>query len=503
MNIAIPATQSPARYLYTAEQVRELDRRIIAGGVPGIELMKRAGRAAFRWLTDSFECIPQITVYVGAGNNAGDGYIVAALAAARNIPVVVIQVGDAKKLAGSAKKAWQHALQEGVKMQPLAELPVNGIIVDALLGTGLTGNVKEAYRSAIAQINSTGLPIMALDLPSGLCANTGAELGLCVKASMTMTFIAYKRGLLTGRGPACTGVLCCDNLNAAESVFTDIVAEVETWPLDEMRAWLPARRPDAHKGDFGHVMIIGGDTGCGGAALMAAEAAARGGAGLVSLATRPEHITASLSRCPEVMVCGVATGQALEPWLTRPTVLVVGPGLGQAAWGEQMLQQALKTGLPLVLDADALNLMSRPEFLQHCPKRDNWLLTPHPGEAARLLQSTSVKIQQDRFSAIKQLQATFGGAIILKGAGSIITGPHHLPLNLLRTGNPGMASGGMGDVLSGLLGALLAQGLNVTQAANLGASLHAAAADLAVKEFGERSLLATDLLPFMGTLLHE
>lgn len=500
MTIASPTDQTSALNLYTAEQVREMDRQIMAEGVPGILLMKRAGRAAFHWLLGAFSDISQLTVYVGAGNNAGDGYIVAALAAARNIPVVIIQVGNESALSGDAKKAWLLAREEGVEMQAFDAAPTEGVIVDALLGIGVKGDVRGVCLRAIEQINNTNLQVLALDLPSGLCANTGAELGLCVQATMTMTFIAYKRGLFTGRGPTCAGELRCDDLKVAKAII-EKTSEVEALPLSEMLAWLPMRQKDAHKGDFGHVMIIGGDTGCGGAALMAAEAAARSGAGLVSLATRPEHVGASLTRCPEIMVCGVATGQELEPWLVRPTVLVVGPGLGQSAWGEQMLQLALKTGLPLILDADALNLMAKGKLLPRNNHRPNWLLTPHPGEAARLVKTSVVDIQRDRFAAVKQLQANFGGAVILKGVGSLVAGSQGAPINLIQAGNPGMASGGMGDVLSGLLGALVAQGLTVTQAANLGASLHATAADMAVEEMGQQSLLATDLLPFIGELL--
>lgn len=500
MTIASPLHQDSAHNLYTAEQVREMDQQIIAGGVPGILLMKRAGRAAFHWLLNAFNNIPQLTVYVGAGNNAGDGYIVAALAAARKIPVVVIQVGNENALSGDAKKAWLLAQKEGVKMQAFDATPTKGVIVDALLGIGVKGNVRGVYLHAIEQINNANLQVLALDLPSGLCADTGAELGLCVQATMTMTFIAYKRGLFTGRGPACTGQLRCDDLGATQAI-TNKEAEVQTLPLNEMLSWLPKRQKDAHKGDFGHVMIIGGDTGCGGAALMAAETAARSGAGLVSLATRPEHVGASLTRCPEIMVCGVDTGQELEPWLVRPTVLVIGPGLGQSAWGEQMLQCALKTGLPLILDADALNLMAKGKLLPRNNHRANWLLTPHPGEAARLMETSVAEIQCNRFAAVRQLQANFGGAVILKGVGSLVTGVQGAPITLIQAGNPGMASGGMGDVLSGLLGALVAQGVEVAQAANLGANLHATAADMAAEQMGQRSLLATDLLPFIGEWL--
>lgn len=497
----LTSTDAPdfPRALYTAEQTRQLDRRAIDSGISGIQLMKRAGRAAFEQLLQHFPGPSVITVYCGAGNNAGDGYVIAALAAQRRIPVRLMAVGDPQKLTGEAAQARDYAYQEGVQAEALKAPPAEGVIVDALLGTGIRGEVRPAYAEAIDQINQTGLPVLAVDIPSGLDADTGAVLGVAVRASLTVTFIGVKRGLLSGRGPALCGELVFAGLGIPESVYAQVPGECRRLVLAEALAALPARAVDAHKGDFGHVMIIGGDKGYGGAAIMAAEAAARTGAGLVSLATRPEHVAPALTRRPEIMVCGVTSGQELEPWLARPTVLVVGPGLGQSPWSEQMLQQALQSGLPVVLDADALNLLAaqRPSVAE---ARNNWILTPHPGEAARLLDSVTDQVQQDRFAAVAALQKRFGGAIILKGAGSLVATPDGLT-GLVTAGNPGMASGGMGDVLSGILGGLLAQGLSVSRAAELGAELHAEAADLAVGDWGERSLLATDLIPAVCQLL--
>jgi NAD(P)H-hydrate epimerase len=477
--------------LYTAAEVRALDKAAIAGGIPGIRLMKRAGRAVFALLLRHFPSPEMITVYCGAGNNAGDGYVLAGLAAQRRLPVQVVQVGSPEKLTGDALLAFAFAEQEGVVMRPFdAAMPAEGVIVDALLGIGLNGDVRGQYVEAIEQINRSDLPVLAVDIPSGLNADTGAVQGVAVQAALTITFIGIKRGLLTGRGPAFTGELVCTNLEVPESAFEKVPHSLERLDLVAMLAALPERAADAHKGDFGHVMIIGGDIGYGGAALMAAEAAARTGAGLVSIATRPEHIPAILARRPEVMACGVTSGQELEPWLARPTVLVVGPGLGRSPWSEQMLQQAANSGLPMVLDADALNILAAGRVLPGNPQRDNWVLTPHPGEAARLLDSNTSDIQADRFRAAQSLQQRFGGAVILKGAGSLVASDRRL--GLVTQGNPGMASGGMGDVLSGILGGLLAQGLDLVSAAELGAD-----------EVGQRSLLATDLMPCLCQLLSD
>ncbi|RYD95111.1 MAG: NAD(P)H-hydrate dehydratase [Sphingobacteriales bacterium] len=457
---------APTCLLYSTAQVYAIDAAAIASGIPGIQLMKRAGRAAFELLTERFPKPELITVYCGAGKNGGDGYVLAALAAQRMIPVQIIQLTPANKLTGEALAAYEFAVQERVTITAFAqaEAPACGVVVDALLGIGLQGDVRQEFAQAIAQINASGLPVLAIDIPSGLNGDTGAVQGAAVKASLTITYIGVKRGLLTGSGPAVCGEIILSDLQIPSEIYAHQIASVERLQLNDLLSWLAPRKAESHKGDFGHVMIIGGDTGYGGAALMAAEAAARAGAGLVSVATRPEHVSAILSRRPEIMAIGVVSGQELEPFLTRPTVLVVGPGLGRSPWSEQMLQQAAKSGLPMVVDADALNIIAEGRVLPNITSRNNWLLTPHPGEAARLLGVSNHDIQATRFESIETIQKKFGGAVILKGAGSLVAGESGIT-GVVTDGNPGMATGGMGDVLSGILGALIAQGLTVEQAA--------------------------------------
>lgn len=491
-------------FLYTASEVYALDAAAITGGIPSIQLMKRAGRAAFELLIERYPAPELISVYCGAGKNGGDGYVLAALAAQRKLPVQVIQLTAAEKLAGEARQAHDFAVQESVSIVPFAQAtaPATGVIVDALLGIGLRAAPAGEFAAAIEQINSAGLPVLALDIPSGLNADTGAVAGAVVQAQITIPYIALKRGLLTGRGPAVCGELVLANLDIPAAIYDKVTPSVERLSLGELLPLLAPRAADAHKGDFGHVMVIGGDTGYGGAALMAAEAAARTGAGKVSLATRPEHVPAILARRPEIMACGVVSGQELEPLLARPTLLVVGPGLGRTPWSEQMLQQAIKSGLPLVLDADALNILAEGRVVpvvghqQHSP----WLLTPHPAEAARLLGITTAEVQADRFAAVRAISARYNASVILKGAGSLVASSHGL-IGVVTDGNPGMATGGMGDVLSGIVGGLVAQGLSAHDAARLGAVVHACAADLAAADVGQRSLLATDLIPYLGQLL--
>lgn len=484
--------------LYTAAEASALDAAASASGIPSLQLMKRAGRAAFALLLERFPAPELVTIYCGAGHNGGDGYVLAGLLAQRLLPVEVIQLAPVDKLKPDTRSAYDFAAQAGVVMRPFApdQAPSVGVLVDALVGIGLSGVLKPDLAAAAQQINQSGLPVLALDIPSGLNADTGSAQGDTVRAGLTLTFIGIKRGLVTGRGPALSGELILDTLALPDAIFSAQPASAARLELEQLSPWLASRASDAHKGDFGHVMLIGGDTGYGGALIMAAEAAARSGAGLVSVATRPEHVAAVLARRPEVMAYGVVSGQELEPLLARPTVLVVGPGLGQSPWSEQMLQQAVKSGLPLVLDADALNILAAGRVIPPSLIGADWLLTPHPAEAARLLGCTTAEVQADRFAAVQALQARYQATVILKGAGTLVASAA-TPIGVVTAGNPGMASGGMGDVLSGILGSLVAQGLPVAEAAQLGALVHAQAADLAVDEFGERGLLATDIIPFL------
>jgi ADP-dependent NAD(P)H-hydrate dehydratase / NAD(P)H-hydrate epimerase len=282
---------------------------------------------------------------------------------------------------------------------------------------------------------------------------------------------------------------------------------------DDLRPLLQPRQRDSHKGDYGHVLVIGGDEGFGGAALLAGEAALRCGTGLCSVATHPAHASVLLAKRPELMVKAIADISALLPLLERATVLVLGPGLGQSAWSRACVQTALPwamaKGLPIVLDADGLNLLAQGELLITQAFYEQWLLTPHPGEAARLLGVAREQIQADREFAGRQLQQRYGGAVILKGAGSLVVtqrDPHQSPpvqtVECCQHGNPGMASGGMGDVLSGVCGALLAQGFDLSTSARLAMCVHSKAADLAAAEGGERGLLASDLFPFLRGLMN-
>lgn len=486
------------RPLYRAEQVRELDRRTIASGIAGFALMQRAAAAAWQRLRQTWPEVRTISVLCGGGNNGGDGHVLAAMAAAEGVTVQRVLLTPLERLSGDAQKAAEMATAAGVdSVAWSSELELSGeVLVDAMLGTGLAGPVRGEVAEAIKALNHRarhgGRPVLAIDIPSGLAADSGAELGCAVRATLTVTFIGDKLGLHTGKGPARTGKLYFHPLDAAPELAPELAHDMlpAAWLLNHalIGEVLPPRERDAHKGDMGHVLIVGGAPGFGGAALLAAESCARLGAGRISLATAPEHVTASLVRCPEVMVHGVTSPAQIEALMQQADVLVVGPGLGQGSWGQAMLQRVLAFSGPLVLDADGLNLLAE-RFSSI--RRDGWILTPHPGEAARLLNTSVAEVETDRPGAALALRERFGGVAVLKGAGSLVAGPAGLAV--CPYGNPGMASGGMGDVLSGMLAALVSQGLGLELAARVAVMVHAQAADSAASLAGERGLLASDL----------
>lgn len=487
--------------LYTVAQCRELDSRAIASGIDGYTLMCRAGQTALQVLLRQWGMPQHIHILCGTGNNGGDGLVVARLAKARNLTVSVYLLGNRSKIKGEAARALEDAEAAGVTIQAFDKnfALVDGVVVDALFGIGLNRPLDETAKAAVEWVNQARLPVLALDIPSGLCGDTGQILGDAIYADKTVSFIGAKRGLFTADGVSVSGMVLLDDLDVPSEIISQVGQSIAHRTFHELLTYLPARSRNAHKGKFGHVLIVGGNTGMGGAAIIAAEAAARSGAGLVSLATRPEHVNAMLARQPEVMAHGVVSGQELDPLLESPDVIVIGPGLGQTPWSEQMLQKVLATNKPVVIDADALNLLSNARLM---PKtlRDNWVLTPHPGEAARLLAITNNEINQDRFAAVERLQKQLGGTVVLKGAGSLIR--TQTQTSLCSYGNPGMSSGGMGDLLSGIIGGLLAQKLPAYHAVPLAVALHAKAADLAAAEFGEHGLQATDLITPLRYLLN-
>lgn len=480
-------TETDHRYaLYTVEQVRALDRHVIdVLGIPGFELMRRAAAAGLASLRRHWPQARRLAVWCGPGNNGGDGYLLGALAKEAGLQAELIALsGQATGDALQARTAFEFAGGRVHLFDPAAPWPDIDVHVDALYGSGLNRAPEAPVAALIERINAGGKPVLALDVPSGLDAERGTCPGATVRASVTVCFIAAKRGLYTGVASDYVGELELDTLQLPTSLWQAQPADGELLQPTS----LPPRPRVAHKGDHGHLLVVGGDHGMGGAIRLCGEAALRAGAGLVSVATRDVHVVALNAGCPELMARGVDGPQAIAPLIERADVLAVGPGLGQGAWGHALWLTALDSDRPLVLDADGLNLLARE------PRRFDRaaVLTPHPGEAARLLGVDIATVQADRFASARELARRHGAVVVLKGAGSLIAHPDGR-LAACPWGNPGMAVAGMGDVLTGVIAGLLAQGATAWEAACLGVGLHARAGDAAA-EAGERGLLASDLL---------
>ncbi len=481
--------------LYTAQQVRELERLLIEDkGVAATTLMERAGACVFDILRARYPEASRLCILCGGGNNGGDGYVAARLAKEYGLDVRLLSVAKPQSLNGDEVRRCAKAFEEvGAieDIQEVAPLIEAHVIVDALLGTGLNRQVEGVLAALVHHINGTGTPVLSVDVPSGLDADTGACMGVAVEADATVTFIGLKRGMFTGYGPALCGEVFFRDLGA----YADVNTPTHLIAHSVIGESLPVRPRDHHKGDHGHVLIIGGDHGYAGAAILAGTAAVRAGAGLTSIASRNEHAqTVALNR-PELMTVPATSSRDLTAVLSRVNVVAIGPGLGQTHWAMELLAKVLQSRLTLVVDADALNLLATEP--QH---RGNWILTPHPGEAARLLGVSTKAVQANRFAAVTALQEKFGGSIVLKGPGSLITsGDDQIYLN--PSGNPGMASGGMGDVLTGVIAGFVAQGMTLHQAAVTGTYLHGHAADICARK-GERGMLAGDLFPVIRSLVN-
>lgn len=488
-------------YLYSTAQLRDLEAYSIEHAIQSAwEMMNSAAAAAFLHLRRKWPDARRLLIFCGGGNNAGDGYLLARIAKQAGLEVQVCYVRDPETLIHDARRAAQAAVAAGVELIPyfsLFTIPNADVIVDALLGIGLEGDVRPPFSEVITKLHALPTPILALDIPSGLNADTGAVQGLALKADLTVTFVGLKTGLLTGAAPEYVGEWVCADLDLPESVFETVVPIAKVLQYEEIMTFLPRRQRSSHKGCYGHVLVIGGDYGMGGAVRMAAEAAMRVGSGLVSVATRPEHVSVVNASRPEIMCHQVSHVDDLEPLLDRATVIVIGPGLGQSEWAKELMRRVLQTEQPKVLDADCLNLLA------FAPQRSqDWVLTPHPGEAARLLGTSIENVQSNRYQTAKALQRQYGGVVVLKGVGTLVQAEDPLS-SVCPCGNPGMASGGMGDILSGVIGGLIAQGLSIKNAAEAGVFVHAKAADLAALQGGERGLLATDLLNHLRQLVNH
>ncbi|MGI9205521.1 MAG: NAD(P)H-hydrate dehydratase [Woeseiaceae bacterium] len=476
--------------IYSVASVRNMDRTAINdAGIAGYTLMNRAGLFAFEAAASAYPQARRWQVICGGGNNGGDGYVVARLAAEKGITVSAVALSPPASLRGDAATAYaDFTALGGVTVGFEDKLDAESeLLVDGLLGSGLERELQGAYAQVVDAMNAHNAPVLALDIPTGLHADTGRALGRAVSADITVTFVGLKAGLFLHDGPDYVGSLMYSGLAIPDDCRAGEVPVLRRIDSAVIRQALPVRPRTAHKGDFGRVLIVGGAPGMPGAVRICGEAALRAGAGAVTIATHPTHSAVVPASRPELMCSGVATASDLEPLLENADVVAIGPGLGTDDWSQGLFAAAAGCGRPQVVDADALNLLaSDPRVCEQA------ILTPHPGEAGRLLGKTAAGIQADRPAALLNLAARYGSTVVLKGAGSLVSSGTGIPW-LCCAGNPGMAAPGMGDALTGIIVSLLAQGLTAEMASVVGVQVHAEAGDAAAAA-GERGLLASDLV---------
>ncbi|MBO67684.1 MAG: bifunctional ADP-dependent NAD(P)H-hydrate dehydratase/NAD(P)H-hydrate epimerase [Acidiferrobacteraceae bacterium] len=481
--------------LYTADQSKIIEKRALCNQSMGSSsLMSLAGQAAFSLLSDTWPNATSILVVCGSGNNGGDAWTVASIAKKAGLDVRLMELARPKST--DAKLAAEAGYAIGLR--PISFKADNlgnpDVIVDGILGIGLKGTPNDDVLASIRAINDTNKPVLALDIPSGLNPDTGDVEIDAIRASTTITFICCNPGLVTGKGPKYTGNIEFDDLGVGDTVFRGIQPIAKYVSGSNSQLLINGIPAPAHKGEAGRLLIIGGNITMGGSVRLAGEAALRTGAGLVTIGTRQANVASIHASCPELLAYSVEEGFNAAGLLNKFSHIVFGPGLGTDAWARWLFDNVIELESPIVIDADGLNLLA--EYPRHNP---HWILTPHPGEAARLLRKTAKEIQRDRLQASFDIQSLYGGICILKGAGTIvrISGEN---VFICNTGNSGMATAGTGDILSGVIGSLLAQGLSNEEAACCGVWLHGTAGDRAAAD-GQRGMIARDLLPALRQLV--
>ena len=488
--------------LLPSPEIKFLEQRVCEKDQISLyQLMQRAGQAVFDTARERFPDAQNWLVLIGSGNNAGDGLEIARLAHEAGLNVDVRSVKQNAQFKAEAAEAFALFSEAGLTLSQFDEqaLTHKDLVIDALLGTGLQGPLIENYLELIRSLNSAKVlqdyKVVSVDVPSGLNADTGAAHGAAVEADLTISLMADKPGLHTGVARVTVGELAIKPLSEN---MPDVNSKVILDDADALIRSIPRRSAVSHKGHSGRCLLIGGGEGYSGAIILAAEAAMRTGVGLLTVITCEATREPLLSRLPEAMVRTVNDPETanLTRLIEQADAILIGPGLGQEAWAESLWRMVLESNKPLIVDADALNLLARNKTM-----RDDWLLTPHPGEAGRLIGLSISEIEQDRFSVVKQLMQQYGGSVILKGAGSL-AGYHRDLISVSDRGNAGMATAGMGDVLSGILVALAVRGLSLEQVARIGLALHGTAGDNAA-ESGEQGMLASDLINQIRPLVNH
>lgn len=506
----------------TAAEMRQIDQDTIEGiGIPGIVLMETAGSAIVRVIEQHYPTCQRIGIFAGKGNNGGDGIVIARQLAHIGRDVRLFLVSPPDSFTGEAQINLQIARNLGLRIEEiLTGMAVESdpflnhiasceLLVDAIFGTGLRGTVRDPIATVIDAINRLPIPILSVDLPSGLDADTGHPLGTCVRADRTVTIGLPKRGLLMHPGAELAGKLEVLDIGFPEQVVDAQNIKVNWTTAAQVSQWMPPRPSASHKGSYGRVLVVAGSTGMTGAAALASEAALRAGAGLVTLAT-PKHLNPILEGLlPEVMtlplpetdagsLAASATSTILEFAEKTKSILAIGPGLSQhpetVSLVHQLIRENRAQGLDLrmVVDADGLNALAQDKETISLLTNEA-VLTPHPGEMARLTKTPIPTLESDRIGTAQQFASKYGVTLVFKGAPTVTSDPNgNLWIN--STGNPGMATGGMGDVLTGVIAGLMAQSIPSERAAALGVYLHGLAGDIVAERLGMPGLTASDVL---------
>jgi len=499
----------------TAEVMRRLDRKAIEEfGIPGLVLMENAARgtvgAMFRHFPDLLK--KRVGILAGRGNNGGDAFAVARYLLNRGVACQVFLLAAREEVRGDAAANLEILSRMGGPLFEILNLEewesrkekvaANDLLVDGILGTGLKGAVKGFFQEIIEFVNSLGKPVVAIDIPSGLDSDSGQVLGACIQATLTATFGLLKRGLLVLPGARYGGRIVLVDISLPQSAVESEDIRDHLLEGADFLPFLPPRNPEAHKGDFGHLFVLSGSPGKTGAAAMVCQAALRVGTGLVTLgipeslnpileAKLTEPMTEPLPETKDNTLALTAQGKIME-LCSRKTALAMGPGLSMNGETAKLVQKLVRSvNLPAVIDADGLSALGGKLDLVRKSQKE-LILTPHPGEMARLTNTSSQEIQQNRIQVSREFAQKYGVILVLKGARSLVAGPQG-EVFINPTGNPGMASGGTGDILTGMIGGFLAQGFPALEAAKLGVFLHGLAGDFVAHRKGSRGIAAMDL----------
>lgn len=472
--------------LYSVAQTREIERLAQASGLSEPLLMKRAGYRAFALAQQWFAGVRRVYVLCGAGNNGGDGFVFAQMAHLAGWQVDVgLVVAPTQVKSGPASAMLAELASLGVLPRPYDPkvCAQADLVVDALLGIGVQSILSPELLSVVASVNAFKKPVLALDVPSGLNADTGTLHGDAILATRTVTFLTHKPGLVSADGPDVAGEVSVETLGVGEAVFAKVRPVSKLVHVEQAEDGLKARKKNTHKGSYGQALVVGGDKHMLGAVMLTAQATAHAGAGLVRVVTRAEHAPWVTVKCPEVMAYGEAQ---LDDLLGRATVVAVGPGMVENGWSTGLLAKVLESDRPKVVDAGALRLLAQKEV-----RREDWILTPHPGEAAAMLGMSTEEVQEDRLAAVVALQERFGGIVVLKGNGTLVYDGEEA--QVCDYGNAAMSTAGMGDVLTGIITALVAQGMSLKEAAIQGVLMHARAGEAVSEQ--QAVVTASDMMP--------